>query len=98
MSQDARPANAPCPLALPPNHRFALIAVPLMTATDFAGPPIWEGPVPWCGKPVPLIAPPRPVGTVMLGATIACGIRLVPGPKSAIAAASGATVSEAAGA
>jgi hypothetical protein len=46
LSQDARPVNAPCPLALTPNHRFALIAVPLMTATDFAGPPICEGPVP----------------------------------------------------
>jgi len=82
--------------ALRPNHRFALIAVPLMTATDFAGPPICEGPVPWCASPVPLIALPRAVGTVMLGVALACVIRFVPTP-TAFAVASGATARAAGG-
>ena len=83
--------------ALRPNHRFALIAVPLMTATDFAGPPICEGPVPWCARPVPLIALPCAIGTVMLGVALACVIRLVPTP-TAFGVAIGATAREAGGA
>ena len=82
---------------LRPNHRLGLIAVPLMTATDFAGPPICEGPVPWCARPVPLIALPCAIGTVMLGVALGCVIRLVPTP-TAFGVAIGATAREAGGA
>jgi len=82
---------------LRPNYRLGLIAVPLMTPTDFAGPPICEGPVPRCAKPVPLIALPRATGTVMLVVALACVIRLVPTP-TAFGVAIGATARAAGGA
>jgi hypothetical protein len=96
LSPDTRPMAAPRSVRLP-NHLFALIAVPLMTATDFAGPPICEGPVPWCARPVPLIALLRTVGTVILGVALACVIRFVPRTPTAFAVVSGATARAAGG-
>jgi len=78
------------PIPTPVNHLLALIAVPLMTAADFAGPPICEGPVPWCTRPVPLIALFRAAGTDKLGAALGCVMRFAPTPTP-FGVANGAT-------
>ena len=52
--------------------------------------------MPWCARPVPLIALPRAVGTVMLGVALACVIRFVPTP-TAFGVAIGATARAAGG-
>ena len=52
--------------------------------------------MPWCARPVPLIALPRAVGIVMLGAALAWVIRFVPTP-TAFGVAIGATAREAGG-